>query len=107
MKNFYTETFSAKAGNLYTNPSTGFSSYFLSFGTGARIEIMHKPGHNFSPSENHFAIAAGSRKNVDKITARLLKQGEATMVSWPRKTGDGYYETIFKDPEGNLFEITI
>lgn len=105
-KDFYCFYFNGKAGKKYYNPSKNFSSYFISLGTGARIELMHNPQQPLSLSNNHIALAVGSKKNVDELTHALIEKG-VQLVSGPRITGDGYYESVFHDPEGNIIEITV
>ena len=113
LKDFYTTYFGASAGNKYSNPLKGFQSYFLSFKSGARIEIMNsntltedtiKPD---VPSVGlaHFAFSVGSEENVIELTKRLEKEG-FKVHSVPRKTGDGYFESAILDPDGNIIEIT-
>ena len=100
---FYERWFKATAGPMYSSAKRDFKSYFLSLGTGPRIELMKSPGEASRPA--HLAISVGSRAAVD----RLIKEMEATgvrVVSAPRITGDGYYEAVIADTEGNLIEIT-
>jgi Lactoylglutathione lyase and related lyases len=114
MKSFYTTHFGATAGELYVNPKKNFQSYFLSFGNGPRLELMQMPG--LKPSENnfpnqtigmaHFAISVGSKEKVDSLTQELRGQG-VQVIGEPRTTGDGYYESVILDPEGNAIEITV
>jgi lactoylglutathione lyase len=112
LKDFYTRYFGAKAGAKYHNPSKNFESYFLSFDKGCRLELMHKPeipetrndAHQQFTGIIHFAISVGSKKNVDALTTQLRKDGHA-IVGEPRTTGDGYYESVVLDPEGNRIEI--
>lgn len=112
MRAFYETYFHAKAGELYHNPSKNFYSYFLSFETGCRLELMHKPTilQNLNNGEYigiiHFAISVGSKVNVDSLT-EVLRQASYTIVGEPRTTGDGYYESVVLDPEGNRIEITV
>lgn len=112
MKTFYTRYFDAVAGELYENPEKQFSSYFLYFDDGCRIELMHHPEITLPTQRDlyrqglaHFAISVGSRKRVDQLTAQLQDDGY-TVAGKPRLTGDGYYESIILDPEGNRIEIT-
>ena len=114
MKRFYQECFDGEAGEMYTNPRTGFRSYFIKFSSGARLEIMNQPelgdgadvNHNPPTGYAHLAFGVGSRTGVDELTGRLREQGYP-VVSGPRTTGDGYYESCVLDPEGNRVEITI
>ena len=110
-KEFFTRYFGASAGEMYHNKNTGFSSYFLSFDGGARLELMtapelqdmDKPG--LRTGFAHLAFSVGSCKEVDALTERLRTDGYA-VVSGPRVTGDGYYESCVLDAEGNRIEMT-
>lgn len=114
MKSFYEKYFQAKAGQKYHNPQKNFESYFLSFPDGPRLELMHMRGipENLNdPKEQykgliHFAVALGSRKKVDELT-QILSQEGCSLISPPRTTGDGYYESVILDPENNRIELTI
>ena len=110
-KEFFTRYFSASAGEMYSNKNTGFCSYFLGFDGGARLELMTAPGLQdmdkppFRTGFAHLAFSAGSHGEVDALTERLRADGYA-VVSGPRVTGDGYYESCVLDAEGNRIEIT-
>ena len=114
LKAFYIKYFNAVAGEKYVNPTKGFQSYFLSFDNGSRLEIMEMPG--IVPSINsagqqstgliHLAISVGAQQHVDALTERLRTDGY-NVVGEPRRTGDGYYESVVLDPDGNRIEITI
>lgn len=114
LKTFYQTYFGAAAGERYANPRTGFQSYFLRFASGAQIELMHRP--DVQPDRNepgsntfgyaHLSISVGSEAKVDELTARLQSAG-FTVLSQPRRTGDGYYESLVLDPENNPLEITV
>ncbi|SHO61704.1 VOC family protein [Algoriphagus zhangzhouensis] len=111
MKTWYCEILGMKAGERYHNPKKGFSSYFLSFESGARIELMHRSDVN--PRGNspqigyaHIALSLGSKVEVDEKTAEFKQKG-IPVLDGPRTTGDGYYESVIQDPEGNLIELTI
>ena len=113
MRSFYELYFGAKAGAKYHNPKKNFSSYFLSLTEGARLEIMQKPeipDLRTSDREQiglaHFAISVGSQEKVDSLTEKLRKSG-FRIVGETRTTGDGYYESVVLDPEGNRIEITV
>lgn len=114
MKSFYEEFFQAKSGALYHNTTKDFKSYFLSFQEGCRLEIMNKPGipdnQNDVMTESigiiHFAVSVGSKEKVDELTNELRTKGHR-VVGEPRRTGDGYYESVILDPENNRIEITI
>ncbi|MEO0875018.1 MAG: VOC family protein [Bacteroidota bacterium] len=114
MKCFYEHYFGARAGDLYHNSKKGFTSYFLSFQEGCRLELMNMPGipTNANAWEDqyrgiiHFAVSVGSKDKVDQLTEDLRAAGYA-VVGEPRATGDGYYESVVLDPEDNRIEITI
>lgn len=111
-KNFFEDYFNATAGELYHNPNTDFRSYFLSFDDGSRLEIMNRP--NLVPVDRdhdhlgfaHLAFSVGSKDAVDDLTDRLKRDG-FKVISGPRTTGDGYYESCILDLEGNQIEITV
>lgn len=111
MREFYVNQFGAVAGPLYRNRARGFQSYFLSFRAGARLELMslEQPLANAAPAPAtglaHFALALGTEAEVDAMTARLRAAG-SPVVDGPRRTGDGYYESVVLDPEGNRVELT-
>ena len=108
---FFEYYFGARANDGYHNLSTDFRSYFLTFEDGARLEIMNKPGltennrYASSTGYAHLAFSAGSPEKVDLLTAELKNAGY-TVLSGPRTTGDGYYESCIIGIEGNLIEIT-
>ncbi len=111
MKSFYCTYFGAAASEKYSNEFKQFTSYFLKFNDGARLEIMHKPqieSKSVSAAYGwaHLAISTGSRDAVDRLTETLHKDGY-TIAGEPRTTGDGYYESVILDPEGNQIEITV
>ena len=111
-RQFFTTYLGAVSNSGYHNPNTGFRSYFLSFGGGARLELMNKP-HTADPEKAlartgyiHIAFSLGSPEKVDELTARLKADG-FTVVSGPRTTGDGYYESCIVGIEGNQIELTV
>lgn len=110
---FYTTYFGAKAGARYVNQKKGFESYFLSFSDGAQVEIMKttvlhplgvEPGVQ-RMGFTHIAISLGSEQLVDELTNRIRDDGYP-LLDGPRRTGDGYYESVVLDPDGNRIEIT-
>jgi lactoylglutathione lyase len=111
---FYEKYFGAHSGDKYVNKAKGFSSYFLSFDSGCRLEIMQMSNNdvcgNFENKSlsgiSHFAVSVGSKEKVEELTNRL-RIDNFEIVSEPRKTGDGYYESAVLDPDGNKVEITI
>jgi lactoylglutathione lyase len=124
LKTFYETYFQARAGAKYVNPGKGFESYFLTFASGARLELMYMPaipaslndprrqGRQSRPAGRqftgyiHLAVSVGSPAAVDDLTARLARDGYR-VVDGPRHTGDGYYESCILDPDGNRVEITV
>lgn len=109
-KAFFLKYFQAIPGTLYHNPKTGFRSYFLTFADGARLEIMTRPGLTKAGTAGtgyaHIAFQLGSREAVDALTARLQADGYS-VLSGPRVTGDGYYESCVAGIEGNCIELTV
>lgn len=110
-KSFFSEYFGASAGELYRNEKTGFFSYFLTFGSSCRLEIMNRPevcGEENHPlgGFHHIAFSVGNREAVDSLTERLRQDGYP-VIGEPRMTGDGYYESVIADHEGNIIEITV
>lgn len=108
-RDFYERWFGATANGGYHNPTTGLRTYFLTFDGGARLEIMSRPGHDEEKPEgargwNHTAITLGSTEAVDDLAARLTEAGHP-VINGPRTTGDGYYEAVVLDPEGNQIEL--
>lgn len=111
VKNFYQRWFQAVTGNRYHNPKRGFSSYFLSLPEGAaKIELMQQDSIPEFINQverigyTHLAIVVGDRNAVDTLYYNMLEAGE-NVIAAPRQTGDGYYEAIVSDPEGNRIEI--
>lgn len=110
MKTFYEKYFEGAAGELYHNESKKFRSYFLTFPEGnVRLELMNKPKLVETNAESfgyaHIAYQVINEQAVNKLCDRLVKDGY-THIDGPRTTGDGYYEAVIEDPEGNLVEIT-
>jgi lactoylglutathione lyase len=135
MKDFYVRHFGASASERYENRAKGFASYFLSLPDGARLELMRKDsiaeadgrdrvaalerGARSASDERsvnaerverlgfaHLAFSCGSEAEVDRLAKAFAAEG-VPVVSGPRRTGDGYYEVVIRDPEGNLLEITV
>lgn len=112
MRQFYLTYFDTVCGEKYVNPTKKYTSYFLSFNDGgARVELMLRPDiadtigkRGFAKGMAHIAIAIGTKEAVNKLTERL-RTDKYTIVSEPRKTGDGYYESAVSDPEGNYIEL--
>lgn len=114
LKAFYVNYFNAVSNDKYHNPTKQFSSYFLSFESGCRLELMAMD--SVKPCEDshamqvtglaHFAFALGSEQAVDQLTKTLIEDGYK-WIDGPRKTGDGYYESCILDPDGNRIELTV
>lgn len=111
MRSFFMKYFEASSNELYHNPKTGFTSYFLSFQEGTRLEIMNKPQMEKTGDALvrtgfiHLAFSAGSKEKVDVLTETLRKDGYE-ILSGPRTTGDGYYESLILGPERIQIELT-
>ena len=111
-RDFFVRYFDAVSNNGYHNPRTDFRSYFLTFENGSRLEIMTKPDLTDSGDllnrfgYAHIAFSTGSPENVNSLTERLQKDGYP-IISQPRTTGDGYYESCILGFEGNQIEITV
>lgn len=110
-RQFYERWFQARAGQRYTNARTGFSSYFLGFEGGSRLELMQRPDvvkgrEAGQPSLGyaHLAVELPDPASVDRLTQRMREAGHA-IVGEPRTTGDGYYESVVQDPDGHLLEL--
>ena len=114
MRDFYMQYFGAVSNEIYHNQQKQFRSYFLSFDDGCQLELMHRP--DIIPSSPdymqqqtglvHFAVSVGSKSRVDEMAEQFAADG-FRVVGQPRLTGDGYYEAVVLDPEGNIVEITI
>ena len=111
-RDFFVKYFSGKSNAGYHNPKTGFRSYFISFEDGAELELMNRA--EICPREKqlypmgyaHIAFSVGSKENVDALTKRLADDGYE-LVSGPRTTGDGCYESCLFCIEDNIIEITV
>lgn len=114
-RDFYMNYFNMKSNEKYVNPTKQYTSYFLSSSsenTSARLELMQRPDVIENSNTRgmvmglaHLAISLGSKEAVDILTNRVRADGY-TIVGEPRTTGDGYYESVIEDPEGNWVELT-
>jgi lactoylglutathione lyase len=112
LRAFYETYFQGKAGQMYTNPAREYHSYFLTFGSGASLELMTMPGIPATRNDPqaqftgfiHLSFASGSVEAVNALTQRLEQDGYS-VVGQPRWTGDGYYESVILDPDQNRVEI--
>ena len=111
-RDFFVKYLGGKSNDGYHNKNTDFRSFFVSFEDGTRIEIMNKPGlvDMEKPLTRtgfiHIAFSVGSKERVDELTGTLKADG-FEVVSGPRTTGDGYYESCIVGIEGNQIEITV
>ena len=113
LKDFYESYFSVTCNEKYFNPRTGFSSYILSFNGGSKVEIMNRSdirelsGNSMEEFMGwaHIAISLGSREKVKELTERFRIDGYV-IAGEPRVTGDGFFESVVLDPEGNRIELT-
>ena len=111
-KDFFVRFLGGKPNDGYFNPRTGFRSYFIIFDGGARLELMNRPQMDDpkkTPNRTgyaHIAFSVGSRERVDELTGQLESAG-CEIVSGPRTTGDGYYESCIIAIEGNQIELTV
>ena len=111
---FYATYLGAGVGPLYANPAKGYESRFLTFASGARLELMRtsklKPARYERGAQRmgltHLAISLGAEGRVDELTGVLREAGFA-ILDGPRRTGDGYYESVVLDPDGNRIELTV
>ena len=109
LRDFYTTYFDGRAGEKYENPAKGFESYFVTFADGVSLELMRRTDVTAPAAAQplglaHFAFGCESRAEVDRLTERLRADGHP-VLSEPRTTGDGYYESAVGDPDGNLVEL--
>ena len=111
-KEFFETYFGAKAGEKYVHEEIGFSSYFLEFENGARLEIMNNTQMDDMEKSRkrtgfiHLAFNVDRKEDVDRITEKIKNDGYE-VISTPYVTGDGYYESCILGFEGNTIEITV
>jgi len=114
LKQYYIKYFGATANEKYTSKQNQFHSYFLTFKSGARIEIMTKPGIPDNKNDRvtdqhkgiiHLAFGVNTMNEVDEKANQLISDG-FKILRGPRKTGDGYYEFETLDPDDNRLEVT-
>lgn len=109
MKEFYTRYFKGTGNEKYVNPKKGFESYFIRFDDGADLELMSRADVQNTPIEEnrlgltHFAFALDSKEEVLELTEELRNDGY-TIAGEPRTSGDGYFESVVLDPDGNRVE---
>ena len=109
---FFNKYFNTTSNELYHNQTTGFKSYFLTFGSGSRLELMYHPEmvndekHIRRTGYAHIAISVSSKEKVDSLTKTMQEDG-FEVLSGPRTTGDGYYESVVVAFENILIEVTV
>ena len=112
-KSFYCQVFGFTCNQKYHNDKTGWENYFLCSGEGgARLELLSHAEMPLQRAERnatcivHLSLALGSQQKVKEITEQIAAMG-CEVLSYPRATGDGYYESSFLNPEGNMIELTV
>ena len=111
-RDFFVKYFNGKSNDGYHNPNTDFKSYFISFDDGSRLELMNKPGMTDQEKTlsrtgySHIAFSVKSDEELESLTERMKADGYE-VLSGPRTTGDGYYESCILGLEGNQIEITV
>jgi len=113
MRAFYLRYFDTTSGEKYTNIKNQYTAYFIYFGEDkTRLELMNKPDiapiigqRGFTKGIAHFTISVGGKEKVNTLTETLRSDGYI-IFSEPRTTGDGYYESVVLDPEGNYLEVS-
>lgn len=113
IKDYYVKYFNGKVNKKYTNKETGFESYFLTFDSGSRLEIMQKPGIPENLNDTvvkqyqgiiHLSFGVDTMNQVIEKSEELEKDG-FRILRGPRKTGDGYFEFETLDPDNNRIEV--
>jgi len=114
LKDYYVKYFNGQANEKYTNKEKLFESYFVTFDSGTRLELMKMPGipENLNdPLERqhqgiiHLAFGMETMEKVSEKSIELAKDG-FKIIRGPRKTGDGYYEFETLDPDNNRIEVS-
>lgn len=112
VKCFFERFFRGKSNNQYHNSHTGLRTYFLSFEGKCSLELMYRPDviEAIVPINHlgyaHIAFSVGDKNEVEKLTKELSDEGYK-VLSGPRVTGDGFYESCILGPENIMIEITI
>lgn len=109
LREFYTRYFNGTSNEKYINSQKGFESYFISFESGATLELMSRidvqniPIEENRPGLTHLAFSFESQEAVLSLTEQLRTKGYH-IVGEPRISGDGYFESVILDPDGNRIE---
>lgn len=114
LKDFYVKYFNGIANEKYKNVETGFESYFLTFDSGSRLEIMQRPGIpenlNDTAVRQHMGLIhlSFSVKNMELVLKKCGEMGNDgfRILRGPRRTGDGYFEFETLDPDNNRIEVS-
>ena len=112
LKEFYVRFLGGKSNEKYVNPKKGFESYFISFGEGPSLELMSRPDvQNTVVEENrvgltHLAFTFPGQEEVLRFTEEMRSEGY-TIAGEPRTSGDGYFESVILDPDGNRIELSL
>lgn len=109
LRKFYVGYFGGVSNAKYTNPAKGFESYFISFGGGCQLELMHRTDITAPDEASHIGLChmAFDCRNCDEVLAltEQLRADGHPITGEPRTSGDGYFESVVADPEGNIVEI--
>ncbi|CAI2477513.1 Glyoxalase-like domain [Serratia liquefaciens] len=108
---FWQRYFDGVTGEQYVSRNRpGFVSRFVSLAAGPTLEIMSLPDLLSAEQAServgwaHIALSVGEESRVDQLAQRAQQEG--ILQAAPRWTGDGFYEAIIRDPDGNAIEIT-
>lgn len=109
LRDFYVRYFGGQSNELYVNAAKGFESYFIRFDTGCQLELMRRTDiHDRAETPQlglcHLAFGCQSKEEVLALTQRLRTDG-VRITGEPRTSGDGYFESVAADPDGNLIEL--
>jgi len=114
LRQYYQTYFGAHSNTKYSNSQKKFESYFLTFASGARLELMTRPDIPGNKNDTvqaqhmgiiHLAFGVDTMQAVNEKAQELQAAG-FPILSGPRKTGDGYYEFETLDPDNNRIEVT-
>ena len=114
LKEYYIKYFNGLANEKYLNTERHFESYFVSFESGTRLELMQMPGipQNLNDPAGkqyqgiiHLSFGMDNMDRVDDKFNELTKDGYK-ILRGPRKTGDGYWEFETLDPDNNRIEVS-